>query len=48
MEDQSEEYEVEKILGKRQVKCGRNRTIITQYLVKWKGYQDYDNTWEPI
>ena len=48
MEDQSEEYEVERILDKRQVRRGRSRTLNTQYLVKWKGYNDYDNTWEPI
>ena len=41
-EDGHEEYEVEKILDKR-VK-GRQ----VQYLVKWKGYEDYDSTWEPL
>lgn len=33
------EYEVEKILAHRVVK---NRS---QYLVKWLGYEDYNNTW---
>jgi ''chromo'' (CHRromatin Organisation MOdifier) domain. len=33
------EYEIEKILDKRVV---RDRY---QYLVKWKGYEDYNNTW---
>ncbi len=33
------EFEVEKILGHRVVRA-RN-----QYLVKWKGYEDYNNTW---
>ncbi len=33
------EFEVEKILGHRVV---RERN---QYLVKWKGYEDYNNTW---
>jgi hypothetical protein len=33
------EFEVEKILGHRVV---RDRD---QYLVKWKGYEDYNNTW---
>ena len=33
------EFEVEKILGHRVV---RDRN---QYLVKWKGYEDYNNTW---
>jgi hypothetical protein len=36
-----EEYEVEKILDGR---LWRNQR---QYLVKWKGYSDADNTWEP-
>uniref|UniRef100_A0A1I7TN93 Chromo domain-containing protein n=1 Tax=Caenorhabditis tropicalis TaxID=1561998 RepID=A0A1I7TN93_9PELO len=34
---QSDFYDVEKIVGSR-----RNRT---EYLVKWKGYGDNDNTW---
>ena len=39
-----EEYEVEKILDKRVEKNG-----YTEYLVKWKNYDDPDeNTWEPI
>ena len=37
-----EEYEVEKILDKRQRKGGM------EYLVKWKNFDDPDdNTWEP-
>ena len=35
------EYEVEKILDSK-----RYRNTI-KYLVKWKGYQEYDATWEP-
>jgi len=38
---QEEEYVVEKIVAKRIVK-GK-----IQYLLKWKGYPDDDNTWEP-
>merc|ERR1712080_158113 len=39
-----EEYEVEKILEKRVEKNG-----YTEYLVKWKNYDDPDeNTWEPM
>jgi chromobox protein 1 len=33
------EYEIEKLMDKRVVK-GK-----VQYLVKWKGYGDFDNTW---
>jgi hypothetical protein len=48
-EEEGEEtrYEVEAILSQRVqpgIRGGRN---ITQYLVKWKGYPDSENTWEP-
>ncbi|XP_042187865.1 chromodomain Y-like protein [Callorhinchus milii] len=35
-------YEVEKIVAKRKNKKGR-----TEYLVRWKGYDSDDDTWEP-
>src|SRR5216684_7294049 len=38
-----EEYEVERIINHR--RTGRARTL--QYLVKWIGYPEADNTWEP-
>ena len=38
-----EEYEVEKVVNHRH--SGRSRTL--QYLIKWKGYPEADNTWEP-
>ena len=41
LEDGSEEYEVEKVLDKKKK---RNKIF---YLVKWKGYPDHKNTWEP-
>jgi Chromo (CHRromatin Organisation MOdifier) domain len=38
-----QEYEVEHIINHR---CtGQGKTL--QYLVKWKGYPESDNTWEP-
>ncbi|CAG5097242.1 Oidioi.mRNA.OKI2018_I69.XSR.g14993.t1.cds [Oikopleura dioica] len=36
-----EEFEVEKILGKRKRQGG------IEYLIKWAGYDDEQNTWEP-
>jgi chromodomain-containing protein len=41
--DGEEEYEVECIINHRH--SGRVRTL--QYLIKWKGYPEADNTWEP-
>ena len=38
----SEEYEVEAIRG---IRGTGNKA---QYCVKWKGYRESDNTWEPI
>ena len=39
-----EEYEVERILDRRIEKGG-----YTEYLVKWKNYEDpAENTWEPV
>ena len=40
-EEEPEEYTVEKILSKR-IKNGR-----IEYLLKWNGFPDSDNTWEP-
>ena len=41
--DGEEEFEVEAIVNHRH--HGRNRQL--QYLIKWKGYPDADNSWEP-
>jgi hypothetical protein len=37
------EYEVEAIINHRHQGCNQD----LQYLLKWKGYLDADNTWEP-
>src|SRR6202012_5439486 len=37
------EYEVERIIATRKI----NRKP-TQYLIKWKGYDSSENTWEPL
>src|SRR6266481_2231870 len=41
--DGEDEYEVEQIVAHRQF--GRAKKL--QYLIKWKGYPESDNTWEP-
>lgn len=40
--EEPEEYEVEKIVQKRVVSGNK-----VEYFIKWKGYTDADNTWEP-
>ena len=40
--DDSDTYNVERILGKR-----KNHGKL-EYLVKWEGFPDDQNTWEPI
>merc|ERR1712209_7807 len=37
------EYEVESVVSKRETEKGK-----VEYLVKWKGWNASDNTWEPI
>ncbi len=45
-EDGEEEWEVERILKKRTVKRGKNSKRI-EYLVQWRGYPEWEQTWEP-
>ncbi|MFH4976777.1 hypothetical protein AB6A40_003486 [Gnathostoma spinigerum] len=42
-DEKLEEYVVEKVLGKR----FNSKTGKTEYLIKWRDYDDEDNTWEP-
>merc|ERR1712099_184265 len=37
------EYEVESVVSKRETDEGK-----VEYLVKWKGWNASDNTWEPV
>jgi hypothetical protein len=46
-EDGEAEWKVEKILKQRQVKRGKN-TKRVEYLVKWRGYPEWECTWEPV
>ena len=41
LEDE-EEYSIERIIGKRTNRHGK-----IEYLVKWRGYPDTEDTWEP-
>jgi hypothetical protein len=41
--DGEEKYKVERIISHRH----HGRARVLQYLVKWKGYPESDNTWEP-
>jgi hypothetical protein len=46
MVDGQEEYEVEKVLAKEYKKEGRR--IVTWYLIKWKGYDVSECTWQRL
>ena len=43
IENDDNEYSVEKIIDKQ---CDINGKV--KYLIKWRGYDESDNTWEPI
>jgi hypothetical protein len=38
-------YDVEQLIGKRTKKTRAAPRV--EYLIKWKGYTEHDNTWEP-
>lgn len=44
--EEEAEYEVESILRHRMAKYGRRKQLYKQYLVKWKGYPEWESTWE--
>ena len=44
MDEEVEKYVVDKVVNKR---TNRRRNGRVEYLIKWKGYDDKDNTWEP-
>ncbi|VDC06448.1 unnamed protein product [Peniophora sp. CBMAI 1063] len=46
MIDGEERYEVEAIINSKIIGRGAHRSMM--YLVKWKGYSDRHNSWEPV
>jgi len=46
MEDYEEEFEVEEILDSRDVEA--DGQLRKEYKVRWMGYDEDDDTWEPI
>ena len=43
LDDSSKEFEVDRIVGMRLARGGKKR----EFLVHWKGYSSFDNSWEP-
>jgi hypothetical protein len=48
IEGEVEYYEVESILGKRKTRLGRSKRFVTEYLVKWHGYDVTEATWQSM
>jgi hypothetical protein len=47
-EDEGKEYEVEEIIDQRVVhKHSKTKPVSMEYKVRWEGYQEVDDTWEP-
>jgi cephalosporin-C deacetylase-like acetyl esterase len=43
--DKYKSYEVEKVIAKRMLPKKGKRAARTEYLIKWKGYDDQWNQW---
>lgn len=43
---EDDQFLVERLLGKRVRRVRRHKVV--QYLVKWKGYTEEENTWEDV
>ncbi len=46
-EEGEQQWEVEAILNKRSIQRGRARHPRIEYLVRWRGYPEWEATWEP-
>ena len=45
--DEQEEWEVEAILDKRMRRRGRSGAPLLEYLVHWRGFPSWEDSWEP-
>jgi hypothetical protein len=46
-EEGEQQWEVEAILNKRSIQRGRAHHPRIEYLVRWRGYPEWEATWEP-